>query len=274
MRILSWARRPFLSRFFLTIHAALAFSLTTPGQAQVRDGWRLVWSDEFNGPKLDESKWIFQVERPGTVNGATQNYVGHRSENARVENGYLVIEGRRDWYQGYEYSSSQLKTQGKAKWTYGRMEARIKVPGGRGTWPAFWMMPDQCHGPWPSCGEIDIMEHVGYDSDNFHSGAHSAAYNWTKGNQKMAAKHVPGGDGAFHVHAIEWFSDRIDFYLDGQHYHTYRNEKSGFDAWPFDRNFFIILNLAIGGNWGGAQGIDPNIWPRKMLVDYVRVYQR
>lgn len=263
-----------MKRLFLGLCGFLSLVAATPGQAQQRDGWRLVWSDEFDGPRLDESKWVFEVQRPGWVNNEAQNYTDHRPENARVENGRLVIEGRRDWFQGHEYSSARLKTQGRASWTYGRIEARIKVPGGRGSWPAFWMMPDDCHRGWPACGEMDIMENVGYDGDLFHSTTHSAAHNWMKGNQKTAAKRVDRGADGFHIYAMEWFSDRVDFFVDGQLYHTVRNEGWGDDVWPFNKNFYVILNLAIGGSWGGAQGIDPNIWPRQMLVDYVRVYQR
>lgn len=267
MRLISIPR----SRLFLLF---LAVIFTTSGQAQPRDGWRLVWSDEFDGPNLDSSKWIYQVQGPGTVNGEMQNYTYNRRENARVENGYLVIEGRRDWFQGHEYSSAQLKTQGKGAWTYGRFEARMKLPAGRGTWPAFWMMPDRCDRPWPACGEIDILEHVGFDPDSMHSIVHSAAYNWLKGNSVLATKTIPQGANGFHVFAMEWTPERMDFLIDDQRYYTYMNPRTGFDAWPFDSNFFIILNLAIGGNWGGAQGVDPNIWPKQLLVDYVRVYQR
>ncbi|UJR80628.1 glycoside hydrolase family 16 protein [Sandaracinus amylolyticus] len=235
--------------------------------------WRLVWSDEFDGTTLDESKWVYEVQRPGWVNNELQSYTDRRRENVRVEDGHLVIEARRDFFGG-EYSSGRIKTQGRASWTYGRFEARIQVPGGWGTWPAFWMMPDDQHRGWPACGEIDIMEHVGYDADVVHATTHTLAYNWRSPNQRTSQTRVPGATSGYHVYAAEWTPDRIDFYVDGVRYYTSPNDRTGDDAWPFDKRFHIILNLAVGGDWGGARGVDPNVWPQRMLVDYVRVYQR
>ncbi|MFT3776438.1 MAG: glycoside hydrolase family 16 protein [Minicystis sp.] len=237
-------------------------------------GWKLVWSDEFDGSSIDASKWSYEVQSPGWVNHELQAYTDHRAANARVENGHLVIEGRHDWYNGAEYTSARLKTQGKASWKYGRVEARIQLPGGWGTWPAFWMMPDDQSRGWPACGEIDIMEEVGYDQDSIHATTHSKTYNWKGTQQRTAATNVGGVTTGYHVYALEWFPDHMDMFVDGQKYFTSPNDNTGDDAWPFDKNFHIILNLAIGGDWGGAQGVDPNIWPRQMLVDYVRVYQR
>jgi hypothetical protein len=238
------------------------------------EGRRLVWSDEFDGNAIDESKWSYEVQRPGWVNHELQNYTDHRWENARVEDGHLVIEARRDWYQGHEYSSARLKTQGKASFRYGRVEARIEVPGGWGTWPAFWMMPEDFSRGWPACGEIDIMEEVGYEGDVVHATTHAAAYNWQRAEQRTAWTDAPGATSGFHIYALEWTPDRIDVFVDGRLYFTSENPHWGDDWWPFDKNFYVILNLAVGGDWGGAQGVDPNIWPRRMLVDYVRVYER
>jgi beta-glucanase (GH16 family) len=236
--------------------------------------WRLVWQDEFDGSGIDESKWSYEVQRPGWVNHELQNYTYRRGENARVEGGHLVIEGRRDWFNGHEYSSARLKTAGHASWRYGRIEARMQLPGGWGTWPAFWMMPDNMSRGWPACGEIDIMENVGYDENRIHSTTHSQKYNW-KGVQQRTASIVSSGvTSGYRVYAVEWYPDRIDAFVDGTKYFTSWNEYSGDDAWPFDKNFHVILNLAIGGDWGGAQGVDPNTFPRRLLVDYVRVYQR
>lgn len=244
------------------------------GAVVPQSNWKLVWSDEFNGSAIDESKWTWEVQKPGWVNNELQNYTNRRWENSRVENGHLVIEGRRDWYNGYEYSSARLKTQGKASWKYGRVEARIQLSGGWGTWPAFWMMPDNQSRGWPACGEIDIMEEVGYNQDSIHATTHSQAYNWKSSNQRTAATNVPGVTSGYHTYALEWYPDHIDMFVDGKKYFTSPNDNTGDDAWPFNKNFHIILNLAIGGDWGGAQGVDPNIWPRQMLVDYVRVYQQ
>ena len=239
----------------------------------VTSGWNLKWSDEFNGNSIDESKWAWEVQRPGWVNHELENYTDHRAENARVENGHLVIEGRHDNYNGYPYSSARLKTQGKASWEYGRVEASIQLPGGWGTWPAFWMLPDDMSRGWPACGEIDIMEEVGYDQDSIHATTHTQTYNWTKGNQRTAATNQSGATSGFHQYALEWYPDHLDMFVDGRKYFTSPNDNTGDDAWPFHKNFYIILNLAIGGDWGGAQGVDPNTWPKQMLVDYVRVYQ-
>ncbi len=235
--------------------------------------WKLVWSDEFNGSSIDTSKWSYEVQKPGWVNNELENYTS-RPENARVENGHLVIEGRSDYYQGYQYSSARLKTAGHASWTYGRMEASIQLSGGWGTWPAFWMMPDDFSRGWPACGEIDIMEEVGFDQDSIHATTHSLAYNWKSTQQRTTSTTLAGATTGYHVYAIEWYTDRIDFFVDGRKYYTSPNDNTGDDAWPFHKNFYVILNLAIGGDWGGQQGVDPNIWPRQMLVDYVRVYQK
>jgi len=236
--------------------------------------WRLVWQDEFNGNALDGSKWVYEVQRPGWVNHELQNYTNDRRENARVENGQLVIEARRDWFGGHEYSSARLKTQGRASWRYGRVEARIQLPGGWGTWPAFWMMPDDQHRGWPACGEIDIMEEVGYDQDRIHATTHAQAYNWQSAQQRTASTVVGGVTSGFHVYALEWRPDRIEMFVDGNRYYLSTDPNWGDDGWPFNKPFHVILNLAVGGDWGGAQGVDPNIWPRRMLVDYVRVYQQ
>jgi hypothetical protein len=237
-------------------------------------GWRLVWSDEFNGPGIDGSKWSFEVQRQGWTNHELQSYTS-RPENARVEAGHLVIEARSDWYQGSQYSSARLKTQGHASWTYGRMEARMQLSGGWGTWPAFWMMPDDFSRGWPACGEIDIMEEVGFDQDNVHATTHTRAFSSQTNNPRTSTTGVAGGvTTGYHVYAVEWFPDRLDFYVDDRKYYTSPNDNTGDDSWPFHKNFYILLNLAVGGDWGGQKGVDPSIWPRQMLVDYVRVYQR
>jgi beta-glucanase (GH16 family) len=237
-------------------------------------GWNLVWQDEFDGNGLDESKWTYEVKGPGWVNNERQNYTYRRWENVRVEGGNLVIEGRRDWFNGHEYSSGRIKTAGKRSWTYGRFEARMQLPGGWGTWPAFWMMPDNQSRGWPACGEIDVMEEVGYDQDRVHSTTHSLRYNWKAAQQRTASIVRGGLTSGFHTYAVEWYPDHIDAFVDGVKYFTSWNDGGGDDSWPFNKNFHLILNLAIGGDWGGAQGIDPNAFPRKFLVDYVRVYQR
>ncbi len=175
-------------------------------------GWQLVWSDEFNYSGLpDAAKWGYDVGGSGWGNKELQYYTDRRKENARVENGHLIIEVRRDGFGNNEYTSARLTSKGKGDWTYGRFEVRAKLPSGRGTWPAIWMLPSgKSYGNagWPDNGEIDIMEHVGFDPE-----------------------------------------------------------------WPFDKPFHLILNLAVGGTWGGGKGVDQSIWPQRMEIDYVRVYR-
>ena len=256
-----------------TLDAWESFTLYVGATPPPVSDWRPVWADEFNGTGVDLSKWSLEQQGPGWVNNELQTYTS-RSENARVEGGHLVIEARNDWFQGTQYSSARLKTQGHASFTYGRMEAMIQLPGGWGTWPAFWMMPDNFSRGWPACGEIDVMEEVGFDQDAIHGTTHSLAYNFKKPTQRTSTTVVPGVTAGFHLYAVEWYPDRIDFFVDGRKYYTSPNDFTGDDAWPFNKNFYVILNLAVGGDWGGSQGVDPNIWPRRMLVDYVRVYQK
>ncbi len=243
--------------------------------------WTLKWSDEFNYTGApDASKWNVDVWAPGQVNNEWQAYT-NRSENLRVENGNLVIEARHDWGNGYEYTSARINSANKGYTTYGRIEARIKLPGGWGTWPAFWMMPndpskygwnDENGWYWPNCGEIDIMEEVGYDQNNIHGSCHSKAAYFKVGNQRTSTTYVGDCTSAYHVYALEWFPDHMDYYVDNTKYFTVNNDGLGWEWWPFNYDFHCILNLAVGGDWGGAQGVDPNIWPRQMLVDYVRIY--
>jgi beta-glucanase (GH16 family) len=237
------------------------------------DSWRLVWSDEMDGPAIDMTKWSYEVQGPYWVNSEMQRYTYARPENARIENGALVIEARRDFLDA-EYTSARLKTQGKASWLYGRIEARIQVPWGRGTWPAFWLMPDDASRGWPACGEMDIMEHVGYEPNIVHTTLHSRNYNWRSTVQKSNYTYVNGAIDGYHVYAMEWYPDRIDVFVDGERYFSAENEGGGDDAWPFNKRFHIILNVAVGGDWGGSQGVDPEVWPQQMRVDWVRVYQR
>jgi hypothetical protein len=235
--------------------------------------WRLVWQDEFNGSEVDQGKWSAEQQKSGWVNNELQSYAGFRRENVRVENGQLIIEGRRDYHEGSEYSSARIHTRFKASWTYGRMEARMLPPAGWGTWPAFWLLPEDQSRGWPAYGEIDVMEHVGYDRNVVHATTHSTAYNWKSGVQRTARINVPGAVDGYHLYAVEWFGDRIEAYVDGVKYFTSVNNGQGENHWPFNKPFHLIFNLAIGGDWGGAQGVDPNVWPQQLKVDYVRVYQ-
>ena len=237
-------------------------------------GWTLVWADEFDvDGRPNSDKWNAELHPPGWVNEELQNYTG-RPENARVENGNLVIEALRDSFGGFEYSSARLQSARKGDILYGRVEARAKLPKARGSWPAIWMMPtDSAYGNWPDSGEIDIMEHVGYDPGVVHASTHCKTYYWKNMNQKTAQTSVPDFGDAFHVYALEWFADRLDVFVDDKKYFTSLDEGTGWQAWPFDKRFHVILNIAIGGTWGGTQGVDNTIFPVRMEVDYVRMYQ-
>lgn len=235
--------------------------------------WRLVWADEFDYAGLpDPAKWDYEV---GYIrNDERQYYTSRRLENARVEEGMLILEARREPFNGYDYTSASLITLGRAEWTYGRVEVRAKLPTGKGMWPAIWTLGANIGAVgWPACGEIDIMENVGLDPDRVHGNIHTTAYNHVKKTGKGASLIVSKPYDEFHVYAIEWFPDRIDFFVDDRNYFTFKNEGRGVDVWPYDRPQYLILNIAVGGSWGGQQGIDDTIFPQQMQIDYVRVYE-
>lgn len=236
--------------------------------------YKLVWADEFEysgTPNIQ--KWGYDIGGHGWGNNELQYYTS-RPENVRVENGNLIIEARKEVYQNKQYTSTRLVSKNKGDWKYGRIEVRAKLPYGRGTWPAIWMLPtDWVYGGWPSSGEIDIMEHVGYDQGRVHGTVHTEAYNHSKGTQKGNSLYYNDVSQVFHVYSIEWFEDRIDFFIDDKKYFTFTNENKTYKEWPFDQRFHLILNIAVGGNWGGAQGVDPDVYPQKLLIDYVRVYE-
>jgi beta-glucanase (GH16 family) len=240
--------------------------------------WKLVWSDEFNYKGLpDPLKWTYDVGGHGWGNHELEYYTSKRLENARVEDSVLVIEARKENMDTNKFTSARLISKSTGDWTYGRFEVKAILPFGIGTWPAIWMLPDVWNygnGGWPENGEIDIMEHVGYDHGWIHGSIHCKAYNWRNNNQKTAKIKFMDCSAYYHVYAVEWDSVKIDFYVDSTKYLTFYNEKTGYAAWPFDKAFHFILNIAVGGDWGGAQGVDYNIFPQKMIIDYVRMYKR
>ncbi|NQT38823.1 MAG: glycoside hydrolase family 16 protein [Planctomycetes bacterium] len=264
----------------------LVVSLALPAGAEP---WRLVWSDEFDGSGLpDQEKWGY--EEGFVRNNERQYYTSARKENTLVKDGLLVIRANKERYANprfrgdsapadgrhgrkfAEYTSASVTSRGKVTWRYGRIEVRAKLPTGRGMWPAIWMLGTK--NGWPACGELDIMENVGFAPDVIHANVHTTKYNHTKGNGKGAKITVEKPYETFHVYAIEWNKDRIDFFLDDQKYFTYTNEGTGVDAWPFDSPHYLILNIAVGGSWGGQRGIDDAVFPQEMAIDYVRVYQK
>jgi beta-glucanase (GH16 family) len=238
----------------------------------------LVWSDEFDYNGLpDPKKWSYDTQgnASGWGNNELQFYTDSRLKNAEVKDGFLYITAHKESYEGFSYTSARLVTKGKGDWLYGRVEVKAKLPDGRGMWPAIWMLPtDWSYGGWPASGEIDIMENVGYDPYVILGTVHTQAYNHTIGTQKGASTTERTCYSDFHVYALEWDATEIRIYLDELLYFTFKNEGTGFGVWPFDKRFHLLLNVAVGGNWGGQQGVDDSVFPRQMIVDYVRVYQK
>jgi beta-glucanase (GH16 family) len=262
---------------------------TGPGTPAINEaggipaGFGLVWSDEFEAAGLpDSSKWAFDTDRnfAGWYNNELQYYAAARAENSRVENGNLVITARRedlstaaDW-GGQHYTSARMVTRGKAEWTYGFIEIRARLPCGRGTWPALWMLSAPPQGAWPDDGEIDIMEHVGFDPGVVHGTMHTLAYNHTRNNSRTATTSVADACTAFHKYQLTWNANQIKVGVDDRNFYQYSNDHSGNAEWPFDSPQYLIFNIAVGGDWGGQMGVDDTIWPVRMEVDYVRVYQQ
>lgn len=240
--------------------------------------WDLIWNEEFDYEGLpDSTKWSYDTDGNswGWGNNEKQHYTKADKRNSWVQDGFLIITALKDSIEEKPYTSARLITKGKGDWLYGRFEIRAKNPTGLGTWPAIWMLPtDWEYGSWPASGEIDIMENVGYDPDTIVGSAHTKMYNHSIGTHKNAKIFCPTNYSEFHVYALEWEESEFRLYLDNIHYFTFKNEGTGFEAWPFDKRFHIILNLAIGGNWGGAKGIDDSLFPHKFEVDYVRVYTK
>jgi beta-glucanase (GH16 family) len=241
---------------------------------------KLVWSDEFDTEGApDTTKWNYDLgdgcpKVCGWGNNEAQFYT-NQSKNTRVENGNLVIEAHHDSLGGKAFTSTRIVSKYKGDWRYGRIEVKAKLPKGIGTWPAIWMLStDWKYGGWPISGEIDIMEHVGYDQGVIHGTLHSEKYNHIKQTQQEGKITINDCSENFHLYAINWTADQIDFFVDDKLYHSVkRNPTDTFEGWPFDQRFHLIMNIAVGGNWGGVKGIDDSIWPQHMEVDYVRVYQ-
>lgn len=248
------------------------------GLESVNADYELVWQDEFDYVGLpDSAKWAYDTEgnEHGWGNNESQFYTENRIENANVEDGLLKIIALKEDYKEKEYTSARLMT--KADWKYGKIETRAKLPSGVGTWAAIWMMPGGWSfndGNWPDVGEFDIMEHVGSDCNIVHASAHSRDYQWQKGTQKTNTIRVEGATEAFHTYTWEWTPDVVKAYVDGSLFFEYKNEGLGESKWPYDKPFYLILNVAVGGAWGSVNGIDIAAFPQMMEVDYVRVYQK
>jgi beta-glucanase (GH16 family) len=277
--------------FEASVSEPVLSALVVRDKSRAEPPWELVWRDEFNGDELDDAKWSINLWPPRKVNDEDQAYTA-RARNLRVEDGMLVIEAHREEYEGGKYTSGRVHSAGKGDFLYGRFEVRAKLPRGQGTWPAIWMLPSdpfayattcddgewqgnsECDA-WPNSGEIDIMEHVGYQMNHVHGTVHTRAYYWLVWEQRKGRILLDDVADAFHVYSVEWTPERIDAFVDDTLYFSYMNEHKGWKEWPFDKPFHLIMNIAIGGAWGRAGGpIDDTIFPQRMLVDYVRVYQR
>ncbi len=241
------------------------------------DSWKFAstpaWQDEFDySGRPDPAKWGYDLGGDGWGNNELQHYTD-RIDNVSVGDGVLIIIARKEPMNGRSYTSARLVSKNKGDFRYGRIEVRTRLPSGRGTWPAIWMLPtDWAYGNWPKSGEIDIMEHVGFDPDVVHVSVHTEAYNHIINTQKTATRKVPGVMTAFHRYRVDWTPDTIRGYIDDVQTFEFANEGTGPAAWPFDKRFHLLLNIAVGGNWGGKQGVDDKVFPARMEVDYVRVY--
>jgi beta-glucanase (GH16 family) len=258
----------------LTLPVLLGISIRLSGcegSPAVPQGMKLVWSDEFtSGDAPNPDKWGYDIGAHGWGNDEVQHYTGSRT-NSFVRGGSLHIAARNEIGR---WTSARLKTRDKAVWTYGYFEIRAKLPEGVGTWPAIWMLPQtDTYGPWPNSGELDIMEHVGFDPGRIHTTAHTAAFNHRINTQKTTSAPVEDVAARFHVYAIAWNPSHIQWYIDGEPFFRFENTGKTTEEWPFDKPFYLVLNVAIGGSWGGQRGIDPALQEAIMEVDYVRVYQ-
>lgn len=268
-----------MTKTMLTVCTLIATLLPSPTRA-AEPRWKLVWSDEFGGEKLDYSKWEAEVNAFGGGNNEMQLYTD-RKENVRVEDGHLVIEARKDQpnIQGTvrEYSSGRVRTKHRGDWKYGRIEVRAKLPDGQGIWSAIWMLPtDEKYGPWALSGEIDIMEMIGQEPSKVLGTLHYGD-TWPNNKHTGSNYQLPKGTFTedFHTFAIEWEAGEIRWYVDDALYQTqtkWDSKNAAFPA-PFDQAFHLVLNIAVGGNLPGPPNAETK-FPKQMRVDYVRVYQK
>ena len=233
-----------------------------------------VWGEEFNYTGLpDPANWGYDIGGSGWGNNELQYYTD-RIDNAEVAGGFLTITAKKETMGSRSYTSARLISKNLGDLLYGRVEVKAKLPAGRGTWPAIWRLPtDWAYGDWPKSGEIDIMEHVGYDPNVVHFSVHTQAYNHFIGTQKTKTKTIPTAIGDFHKYRVDWTPYAVRGYFDDELVFTFINEGKGSATWPFDKRFHLLLNIAVGGNWGGVQGVDDTVFPASMVIDYVRVYK-
>ena len=252
----------------------------------------LRWADEFDGNALNSRFWSVDEWPARKVNDEDQAYV-NAPENLRIEDGKLIIEAHKVSGRDAQYHSGRIHSSGKLDFMYGRLDVRAKLPRGQGVWPAIWLLPTHPYryaticdartpdwqgnancDAWPNSGEIDLMEHVGFEPGVVHGTVHTKGYYWVEGNQRKGSIVLPDLAEEFHVYTLQWTPDRMDMLVDGLRYFTYTRDDEGWRQWPFDHSFHVIMNLAVGGMWGRAGGpIDDSIFPQRMVVDYVRIYE-
>ena len=253
---------------------------TPAGNEWDLEGWELIWNDEFKNPELNLDKWSYEIGGHGWGNNELQFYTDNDS-TAFIEDGNLVLrakvvpQGTGSSNNLRYFTSARLRTSGKGDWRYGRIEVKAKLALGQGIWPAIWMLPtDWMYGGWPQSGEIDIMEHVGYDPGHVHGSIHTESYNHKTNTQKGGSLKLDNIDTAFYVYAIEWFEDRIDFFINDDKYYSFQNDNNNnFKTWPFNQRFHLLINIAVGGDWPGSPD-ETTSFPTEMKIDYVRVYQK
>jgi beta-glucanase (GH16 family) len=234
------------------------------------------WADEFDVNGLPNNQiWGYDVGGGGWGNNELQNYTANDLDNAKVENGNLIVTAIKEVSGTRQYSSARLVTKGKKEMKYGRLEIKAKVPAGLGSWPALWMLASQTtYGTtyWPDQGEIDIMEHVGFDPSIIHASVHTNIFNHVLGTQKTAKTTLPTFNSEFHVYRMDWTPDEIRVFLDDKEFFAFIRKGVLWQEWPFNQPQHLLVNIAVGGNWGGLKGIDDSIFPIKMELDYVRYY--
>jgi beta-glucanase (GH16 family) len=238
-------------------------------------GYEKVWQDEFNGTSLDLTSWGFDVGGGGWGNNELQYYTNNRPENIFLQNGKLIIEARKETFQGRDYTSSRILTKGKKEFTFGRIDIRAKLPTGKGLWPALWMLGKKIDQTgWPACGEIDIMELVGKEPNKVHATTHWGAN--TASRQYLTTTYTLSSGifaDKFHVFSIVWEADNMEFFMDDISYNKFNKSKVGSAAYPFNEPFFLIFNVAVGGDWPGSPDAS-TVFPQRMAVDYVRVFKK
>ncbi|HRX10577.1 MAG TPA: family 16 glycosylhydrolase [Draconibacterium sp.] len=248
----------------------MLITLTVSAQKYV-----LIWGDEFNTPGLpDSTKWSYETGK--IANNELQYYTSKRLENARIEDSVLIIEARKEKYSGADYTSARIVSRGIGDWKFGKVEISAKVPTGKGTWPALWMMPTYSeYGGWPRSGEMDIMEYIGVEPQNLFYTVHFEGTNGSghQSNGSGGVKRIANPFNQFIKYTMIWTPDKIEWYANDVKYHTYSKSSDDYRVWPFNKEFYLILNLAYGGDWGGYAGVDDTKLPHKFLIDYVRVYQ-